>query len=52
MARSLTPGALSAVDKTMEETFMKFAKSVGKLYSSSIFYLSVHLIFFNAFTPA
>ena len=25
VARSLIPGALSAVDKTMEETFMKFA---------------------------
>ena len=30
VARSLIPGALSAVDKTMEETFMKFAKSQGK----------------------
>jgi radical SAM superfamily enzyme YgiQ (UPF0313 family) len=29
VARSLIPGALSAVDKTMEETFMKFAKSAG-----------------------
>lgn len=29
VARSLIPGALSAVDKTMEETFMKFAKSTG-----------------------
>ena len=29
VARSLIPGALSAVDKTMEETFMKFAKSEG-----------------------
>lgn len=29
VARSLIPGALSAVDKTMEETFMKFAKSSG-----------------------
>jgi radical SAM superfamily enzyme YgiQ (UPF0313 family) len=28
VARSLIPGALSAVDKTMEETFMKFAKSL------------------------
>lgn len=28
--RLLVPGALSAVDKTMEETFMKFAKSAGK----------------------
>lgn len=27
VARSLMPGALSAVDKTMEETFMKFSKS-------------------------
>ena len=31
VARSLIPGALSAVDKTMEETFMKFAKSSGKI---------------------
>lgn len=29
VARSLLPGALSAVVKTMEETFMKFAKSSG-----------------------
>ena len=29
VARSMIPGALSAVDKTMEETFMKFAKSFG-----------------------
>ena len=29
IARSLIPGALSAVDKTMEETFMKFSKSAG-----------------------
>lgn len=29
VARSLIPGALCAVDKTMEETFMKFAKSPG-----------------------
>ena len=29
VARSLIPGALSAVDKTMEETFMKFSKSHG-----------------------
>ena len=28
--RSLIPGALTAVEKTMEETFMKFAKSAGK----------------------
>ena len=30
VACSLIPGALSAVDKTMEETFMKFVKSSGK----------------------
>lgn len=30
VARSLIPGSLCAVDKTMEETFMKFAKSSGK----------------------
>ena len=29
VARSLIPGALSVVDKTMEETFMKFGKSAG-----------------------
>ena len=29
VARSLIPGSLSAVDKTMEETFMRFAKSAG-----------------------
>ena len=29
VARSMIPGALSAVDKTMEETFMKFSKSAG-----------------------
>lgn len=26
VARSLIPGSLSAIDKIMEETFMKFAK--------------------------
>ena len=31
LARSLIPGSLSAVDKTMEETFMKFAKGSGGL---------------------
>ena len=30
VARSLIPGSLCEVDKTMEETFMKFAKSSGK----------------------
>ena len=35
VARSQIPGALSAVDKTMEETFMKFAKSAGKCSFSS-----------------
>ena len=29
VARSLPPGSLSVVDKTMEETFMKFSKSAG-----------------------
>lgn len=32
VARSLIPGSLCAVDKTMEETFMKFAKSAGRLF--------------------
>ena len=31
VARSMIPGALSAVDKTMEETYMKFAKGSGGL---------------------
>lgn len=30
VARSLIPGARSAVDKTMEETFMRFSKASGK----------------------
>ena len=32
VARSLLPGALSAVDKTMEETFMTFSKSAGTTF--------------------
>lgn len=35
VARSLIPGAFAAVDKTMEETFIKFAKSSGLLQFSS-----------------
>ena len=31
VARSLVPGSLCAVDKTMEETFMRFAKTSGGL---------------------
>ena len=31
VARSLIPGSLSAVDKTMEESFMNFAKSAGTI---------------------
>ena len=31
VARSLIPGTLCAVAKTMEETFMKFSKSAGGL---------------------
>ena len=38
VARSLIPGALSAVDKTMEEGFMKFAKSAGGL--SELFHMA------------
>lgn len=34
VARSLLPDALSSVDKTMEQTFMKFAKSVGGFSST------------------
>lgn len=30
VARSYIPGSLCAVDKTMEETFMRFAKSAGE----------------------
>ena len=29
-ARSMIPGPLSAIDRTMEETFMKFAKGSGR----------------------
>lgn len=36
VARSLIPGSLSADDKTMEETFMKFAKSAGTADSTTI----------------
>ena len=39
VARSLIPGALSAVDKTMEQTFMKFAKSPGRNFFNSTFML-------------
>ena len=31
VARSLITGSLGAVDKTMEESFMKFAKSAGTI---------------------
>lgn len=31
VARSLIPGSLCAVDKIMEETFKRFAKSDGRL---------------------
>ena len=34
VSHSLIPGALSAVDKTMEETFMKFAKSSGTYFNN------------------
>ena len=30
-ARSLIPGSLSDIDRTMEETFMKYSKGTGKL---------------------
>ena len=32
VARSLIPGAVSAVDETMEETFVKFSKSAGTTF--------------------
>ena len=32
VARSLIPGTVSAVDKTMEETFVKFSKSAGTTF--------------------
>ena len=35
VAHSLIPGVLSAVDKTMEETSMKFAKSAGIIHNSA-----------------
>ena len=31
-ARSMIPGSLSDVDRTMEETFMKFAKGSGNFF--------------------
>ena len=37
VARSLIPGSLSAVDKTMEESFMKFAKSAGTISNLFIY---------------
>lgn len=47
VARSLIPGSLCAVDKTMEETFMKFAKSSGKIFTNNPFciekYVSIKL---------
>ena len=45
VARSKIPGALSAVDKTMEETFMRFAKSSGSrdLYKSYIMGFTVKI---------
>ena len=44
VARSLIPGALSAVDKTMEETFMKFAKSTGSVHFESYLNLKVLIV--------
>ena len=35
--QSLVPGSLSAVDKTMEESFMKFAKSAGTISNLFIY---------------
>ena len=40
VARSLIPGSLSAVDKTMKESFMKFAKSAGTI--SNLFIYTFH----------
>ena len=37
VARSLIPGSLSAVDKTMEESFMKFVKSAGTISNLFIY---------------
>ena len=37
VARSLIPASLSAVDKTMEESFMKFAKSAGTISNLFIY---------------
>ncbi len=42
VARSLLPGSLSAIDKTMEETFMKFAKSHGEL--CELFYFHCFIV--------
>ena len=46
-ARSLIPGSLSAVDRTMEETFMKFAKGSGTV--KYIFILNHSTCFFFLF---
>jgi len=36
VARSLIPGTLNPVDKTMEETFMRFAKSQGEYFCNKL----------------
>ena len=47
VARSLIPGALSAVDKTMEETFMRFAKSPGMEPFVVLIYSPMLLLIFS-----
>lgn len=44
VARSFIPGSLCAVDKTMEETFMRFAQTAG-IYTQT--YLSDIFLFHN-----
>ena len=44
VARSMVPGALSAVDKTMEESFMRFAKSSGMNFLRSLMFAIMKLI--------
>lgn len=45
-ARSLIPGCLSAIDKTMEETFMRFAKGSGNYFDTICSTMSI-LIYYD-----
>lgn len=53
-ACSMIPGSLSAVDRTMEETFMKFAKSSGMseciLMTTGFFHLILPIMMVLSFS--